>query len=90
MSENPPVYKPSETLKELPDAPRLKILKRETLDGIETIVECNGVEHTQTKEKITYNDQGSMTNVEELEKIVLGPCDCEDSINSQTSVEEAA
>ncbi len=91
MSENPPPYNPSEKLKELPDAPRTKILKREMEEGrffteaegggkesVETIVECDGTEHTQTKERITYNNQGGMTKVEELEKTVLGPCTCAD------------
>lgn len=103
MSENPSVYQPVESLKELPDAPRLKILTRQIEEGrvftevegggkesVETIVECDGKEHSKTRERITYNNQGGMVSVEELEKEVLGPCDCIDGLTNAKPLAQAA
>lgn len=98
--EQPEVLK---DLQDYPETPHLKILKRQIEEGriltdaegggkesVETIVECNGKEHTEIREKITYNSQGGMKNVEELEKTVLGACDCADRADEAQIVAEAA
>jgi hypothetical protein len=42
---------------------------------IESIVECDGYEHTRFKEQITYDAANNSSGFEELEREVIGPCD---------------
>jgi hypothetical protein len=41
----------------------------------ESIVECDGHEHTRFKEQITYDAANKPGSFEELEREVIGPCD---------------
>ncbi len=105
MSENPPQFKPEliERMREMDKGTVHKILERKLEEGeiisdaegggkksVETITECDGREHTRLQEEIQYNAQGVVAEVTELEKTILGPCDCENRTEDNASALSAA
>lgn len=62
-------------------SPQYRTVAREVIeerrDGMETVrvVECNGIHHRRCVDKISYDEKGDITFVDQLSREELGSCD---------------